>query len=118
MVTDSRSTSPELPTTPRPIARQIAPNAFIPVIYRPSNRTEWERFQPYPRKAKTTADAALRYAQRRIYFEQLRTNEARRRLAAISGSHWLGVVASMDLRPLTWHRKVNRDRTGYDGWGR
>jgi hypothetical protein len=87
------------------------------MIYRPHTRTEYDRVVPYPRKAKSTADAALRWAQRRIYFEQLRTNEARRRLAAISGSHWMGIVASMDLRPLTWHRPVNRDRTVFQGWG-
>jgi hypothetical protein len=45
-------------------------------------------------------------------------DEKHRRLAAISDPWWVEVVASMNLRPKLVHTPVNRDRTGFDGWGR
>jgi hypothetical protein len=48
---------------------------------------------------------------------RLRTNEARRRLAAISAPFWLRVVACMNLKPKAVHTPVNRERTAFGGWG-
>jgi hypothetical protein len=68
-------------------------------------------------KAKSTPEEALRYAERRLSFSKLRTNEARQRLVAVSHPSWLRVVADMGLQPMALHKPVNRDRTGYEGWG-
>lgn len=106
-----------LPTTPRAIASMVAVNCYVPVIYNPDRSPESARFERLPRKAKPSPDEALRYAQRVIYFRILRTNEARRRLAAISDTWWLEVVAGMYPRQLVVHRPVNRDRTEFQGWG-
>jgi hypothetical protein len=104
--------SPALPATPRVLAQSVG-SGFVPVIYHPGNRLE-----RLPRNAKTTPEAALRYAERRLYFSQLRTNEARRRLAAVSDPFWLRLVAGMNLKPKLFHTPVNRDRTAFQGWGR
>jgi len=97
-------------TGPVPVAHRVG-NAFIPAIYHPEHGAE-----RFPRKAKATPDEAIAYAQRVIWFRRIRTNEAKRRLAAISDPWWVEVVASMNLKPMGAHQPVNRDRTGFDGW--
>jgi hypothetical protein len=105
------TTSPSLPATPRVLAQSVG-TGFVPCVY------ENGQIKRLPRKAKPTPEAALRYAERRLYFSQLRTNEARRRLAAVSDPFWLRLVAGMSLQPKPVHTPVNRERTGFDGWGR
>lgn len=45
--------------------------------------------------------------------------ERRRRLEAISDPWWVEVVAEMNrhTKPKLFHTPVNRDRTGFQGWG-
>jgi hypothetical protein len=107
---DSLIASPTLPASPRVLAQSCG-TGFVPCIY------ENGRIKRLPRKAKSSPEAALRYAERRLYFAQLRTNEARRRLARISDPFWVRLVAGMNLQPMTVHRPVNRDRTAFQGWG-
>jgi hypothetical protein len=102
--------SPALPATPRVLAQAVG-SGYVPCVY------EDGRINRLPRKAKSTPAAALRYAERRLYFSQLRTNEARRRLAAISDPFWLRLVAGMNLQPKIVHTPVNRERTAFQGWG-
>jgi uncharacterized protein YjiS (DUF1127 family) len=107
---DEGLTAPlSLPATPRVLAQSVG-SGFVPCVY------EDGRIERLVRKAKATPEAALRYAERRLYFSQLRTNEARRRLAAISDPFWLRLLADMGLRQKAVHTSVNRDRTGFDGW--
>jgi hypothetical protein len=87
--TDSLSPSPALPASPRAIAQSVG-SGFMPVIYRPDGKTEAQRFERLPHKTKLTPEAALRHAERVIYFSQLRTNEAKRRFAATSDPWWVG----------------------------
>jgi hypothetical protein len=108
---DSCLTTPcALPATPRVLAQSVG-TGFVPCIYRDG------RVERLIRKAKTTPEAALHYAERRLYFSQLRTNEARRRLAAASDPFWLRLVAGMSLQPKPVHTPVNRERTAFQGWG-
>jgi hypothetical protein len=97
-------------TGPTPVACRVG-NGFVPVIYHPDRGPE-----RLPRKAKATPDEAIAYAARVIWYRQIRTNEARRRLAAISDPWWLEVVASLNLKPMAVHTPVNRDRTSFDAW--
>ncbi len=99
-----------IPTGPTPIACRVG-MGFVPVIYHPDRGLE-----RLPRKAKATPDEAIAYAARVIWYRKIRTNEARRRLAAISDPWWLEVVASLNLKPGGPHYPVNRDRTSFDAW--
>jgi hypothetical protein len=99
-------------TSPTPVAWRLREDVHVPAIFGGDGPP-----QIYWRKAKTTPEAALDYARRVFHFRQLRTNEAKRRLAAISDPFWLEIVAGMNLKPMTVHRPVNRERTGYQGWG-
>jgi hypothetical protein len=92
------------------VLAQSVGSGYVPCICEAGN------VQRLIRKAKSTPEAALRYAERRLYFSQLRTNEARRRLAAISDPFWLRLVSGMGLSPMVVHQPVNRDRTAFDGW--
>jgi hypothetical protein len=107
---DAITASPALPATPRVLAQSVG-SGFVPCIYLAG------RIERLPRKATSTPEAALRYAERRLCFSQLRTNEARRRLAAISDPFWLRLVADMNPKPMIAHRPVNRERTAFQGWG-
>jgi hypothetical protein len=60
---------------------------------------------------------AIEYGRRVIAFRRIRASEAKRRLAAISDPWWVETIAEMNLRPKLVHTPVNRDRTGFDGWG-
>jgi hypothetical protein len=105
--------SARLPSTgPIPVAER-AGRGFIPVLFHPTCGAE-----RYPRKAKLNADEAIAYARRVIAFRKIRTNEAKRRLAAISDPWWVEVVASMNVKPplANVQGRVNRDRTGFEGW--
>jgi len=95
---------------PMPVASRVG-NGFVPVIFHPDRGPE-----RLPRKAKATPDEAITYAARVIWYRQIRTNEARRRLAAISDPWWLEVVASLNLKPMAVHTPVNRDCTSFDAW--
>ena len=95
---------------PMPVACRVG-NGFVPVIFHPDRGPE-----RLPRKAKATPDEAIAYAARVIWYRKIRTNEARRRLAAISDPWWVEVVASLNLKPMTVHTPVNRDRTSFDAW--
>ena len=97
-------------TGPTPVASRVG-NAFVPVIFHPDHGPE-----RYPRKAKFNPDDAIAYAARVIWYRQIRTNEAKRRVAAVSDPWWLEVVASLNLKPMTVHTPVNRDRTSFDAW--
>src|SRR5258706_14371265 len=92
---------------PMPVACRVG-NAFVPVIYHRDRGPE-----RLPRKAKATPDEAIAYAARVIWYRQIRTNEARRRLAAISDPWWLEVGASPNLKPGGAHYPVKRDRTSF-----
>ena len=54
-----------------------------------------------------------------MWWRRIRTNKARRHLAALSDPWWLEVVAEMNVtaKPKLVHTPVNRERTGFDGWG-
>ncbi len=104
-----------IPTGPTPVACRVG-NGFVPVIYHPDRGPEYVRWERHPRKAKSNPDEALAYAARVIWYRQIRTNEARRRLAAISDRWWVEVVASLNLKPMAVHTPVNRDRTSFDAW--
>jgi hypothetical protein len=84
-------------------------DGWVPVIHGP----EIEIFR---RKVKPTAHQAIDYARRTIAYRRIRTNEAKRHLAAISDPWWVEAVASMNLQPMIAHRPCNRDRTAFDGW--
>jgi hypothetical protein len=103
-------TNVRIASGPIPATCQIG-RAFVPIII-----LEDGVFQRFPRKVKTTAVEAIEYARRVIAFRRIRTNEAKRRLAAISDPWWVEVVADMNLRPKIVHTPVNRDRTAFDGW--
>jgi uncharacterized protein YjiS (DUF1127 family) len=108
---DALTTSLPLPATPRVLAQSVG-SGYVPCIY------DAGQIKRLPRKAKTTPEAALRYAERRVYFAQLRTNEARRHLARISDPFWFRLVADIGAKQKLFHTPVNRERTGFDGWGR
>jgi hypothetical protein len=71
-----------LPTRPLPIAQPFF-GGWMPVIYDGSIKTEWLRWERFPRKSKATAGEALAYAARVIWWRQKRENEKRRRVEAI-----------------------------------
>ncbi len=104
-----------LPTTPRAIAQSVG-TGFMPVIYRSDGKTEAQRFERLPRKTKLTPEAALRHAELVIWYRQIRTNEAKRRLAAISNPWWVETVARLNLHPMGAHEPVNRDRDSFKAW--
>src|SRR5258707_5737093 len=95
---------------PMPVACRVG-SGFVPVIFHPDRGPE-----RHPRKAKANPDEAIAYAARVLRYRQIRTNETRRRLAAISDPWWVEVVASLNLKPMTVHTPVNRDRTSFDAW--
>jgi hypothetical protein len=99
-------------TLPRVLAQSCGA-WFVPCIFHSATGL-LERF---PRKARPDVKSALRYAERRVHFAALRTNEARRHLSAISDPWWVGVVAAMSVGTKIVHTPVNRDRTGFQGWG-
>jgi hypothetical protein len=101
---------PLILTGPTPVACRVG-NGFVPVIYHPDRGPD-----RHPRKAKATAQEAIAYAARVLWYRQIRTNEARRRLAAISDPWWVEVVASLNLKPMAVHTPVNPDRTSFDAW--
>ena len=59
-------------------------SGFVPFIHHPERPTPWLRVERFPRKAKATAGEALQYAQRVVWYRQMRAAEKRRRLEAIS----------------------------------
>ena len=71
-----------LPTRALPIAQPFF-GGWLPVIYDGSVKTEWLRFERFPRKTKATADEALAYAGRVIWYRQVRENEKRRHREAV-----------------------------------
>ena len=101
------------PAGPMPVAQRSG-NGFVPVIMHPDHAGP-ERF---PRKAKATLAEAIEYARCVLWWRQRRVAERRRKLAAISDPRWVEVVAEMNrhAKPLTVHRPVNRERTGFQGW--
>ena len=102
-------------TGPMPVACRVG-NAFVPAIFHPDRGPEYVRWDRYPRKAKSNPDEALAYAARVLWHRQMRAAEKRRRLEAISHPWWVEVVASLNLKPMTVHTPVNRDRTSFDAW--
>jgi hypothetical protein len=66
---------------PMPVACRVG-NGFVPVIYHPDRGPEYVRWARYPRKAKATAEEAITYAARVIWYRQMRAAEKRRRLEA------------------------------------
>ncbi len=103
------TTSLPLPQTPRVLAQSCG-TGFVPCIY------ENGHIKRLIRKAKSSPEAALRYAERRLHFSQLRTNEARRHLARISDPFWLRLVTEMGSPTKLVQTPVNRDRTAFQGW--
>jgi hypothetical protein len=102
------------PNAPTPTAWRIRDGAHAPAIFHIDRGPEL-----FPRKTKTTPEAALEYARRVMWWRKIRTDEAKRRLGAISDPWWVEVVAGMNqtARPMLVHRPVNRERTAYQGWG-
>jgi hypothetical protein len=98
-------------TSAIPSTYAVHPDGWVPVIHGPQTEV-------FSRKIKPTAAKAIDYARRTIAYRRLRTNEAKRRLAAISDPWWVEVVAEMSLKPKLVHTQVNRDRTAFQGWGR
>jgi hypothetical protein len=96
-------------TSAIPSTFAVHPAGWVPVIHGP----EVEVFR---RKVKPNAAAAIAYARRTIAYRRLRTNAAKRRLAAISDPWWVEVVAEMSLKPKLFHSPVNRERTAFQGW--
>jgi hypothetical protein len=70
-------------TGPTPVACRVG-NSFVPVIFHPDRGPEYLRWERHPRKAKPTANEALAYAARALWYRQMRAAEKRRRLEAIS----------------------------------
>ena len=103
------------PAYQQPFVIQVG-SGFVPVVYHPSRDTPYLRMERLPRKAKSNPDEALAYAARVIWYRQMRAAEKRRRLEAISHPWWVEVVASLNLKPMTVHTPVNRDRTSFDAW--
>src|SRR5258706_6367322 len=95
---------------PTPVACCVG-NGFVPVIFHPDRGPE-----RLPRKAKATPDEAIAYAARVIWYRQIRTNEARRRLAAISDPWWLEVVASLNLKPMAGYNPIKPELTSVHAW--
>ncbi len=91
-------------------------SGFVPFIHHPERPTPWLRVERFPRKAKATAGEALQYAQRVVWYRQMRAAEKRRRLEVTVHPWWVEVVASLNLKPMTVHTPVNRDRTSFDAW--
>jgi hypothetical protein len=66
----------------------------VPVVYHPSREA---RFEPFPRKARTSPAEALAYATRVIWHRQRRAAEKRRRIEALAHPRyatWAEYVAS------------------------
>jgi hypothetical protein len=79
-----------IPTGPIPVASRVG-RGYVRVVFHPNDGPE-----RFPRKARATLAEAIEYARRVIAFRRIRTNEAKRRLAAISDPFWVEVVASMN----------------------
>ena len=79
--TDSPTTTLPLPNRLMPLAQPLG-SGWMPVIYHPTRTVEYLRFARYPRKTKASADEALAYAARVIWYRTIRANEKRRRLEA------------------------------------
>jgi hypothetical protein len=92
VVTDSPISNLPLPTRPLPLAQPIG-TGWIPAIYHAERSTEYTRFERFQRKAKLTADEALRYAAHTIHFRQIRKADKRRKIEAISDPRWLAIAA-------------------------
>jgi hypothetical protein len=69
-------------STAKPIARVVG-TGYMPIVYYPERREEWMRAERFPRKVKATADEALEYATRTIWYRQMRELTSMRRLQAI-----------------------------------
>jgi hypothetical protein len=106
---DAIAMSPALPASPRVLAQSVG-SGFVPCIY------ENGHIKRLLRKAKSSPEAALRYAERRLYFGQLRTNEARRRLARISDPFWVRLTLELSTKQRLVHQPVNRDRDSFKPW--
>jgi hypothetical protein len=99
-------------TEPTPVAWQARPGIYVPAIFHPDQGPEmfWRRCKP-------TIMEAMEHARRVMWWRRIRTNEAKRHLAAVSDPWWVEVVASMNLKPKLFHTPVNRERCGWQGWG-
>jgi hypothetical protein len=82
-VIDSRIPELPLPTRPLPIAQPFG-GGWMPVIYDGTIATEWLRYERFPRKAKSSAAAALEYAGRTIWYRERRKADERRKVEALS----------------------------------
>jgi hypothetical protein len=70
-----------------PIAQPVG-TGWMPVIYHPGRKTEYLRFERFPRKAKLTGTEALRHAGRVLWYRERRENEKRRRREAVDHPHY------------------------------
>ena len=86
--------SPTLPASPRALAPSVGDgNWFMPVIYHPERKTEWIRFERFPRKVKATPEKARTYAERVMGWRELRKARTRRKLEILSSDFWNEFVA-------------------------
>ena len=89
---ESLTASPPLPARPLPVVCR-AGAGFVPAIYHPERATEYLRFERFPRKTKLTAEAALEYAAKALWYRRRKETEMRRRFEATVSPHWLGRAA-------------------------
>jgi hypothetical protein len=67
---------------------------WVPVIHHPERTAAaYTRFERFPRKTKLTADEALVYAARVLWYRERRAADKRRRLEAISHPRYEGRAA-------------------------
>jgi hypothetical protein len=69
-------------------------SGFVPFIHHPERPTPWLRVERFPRKAKATAGEALQYAQRVVWYRQMRAAEKRRRLEATVHPRYIAYLRS------------------------
>jgi len=91
-VDDIDNLSPALPTSPRPLAQKLG-TGFVPAIYHPERATEYLRFERFVRKTKISAQDALEYATRALWYRQTRAAAKLRKIEIISDPKYLGRAA-------------------------
>jgi len=91
--TETIAMSAARPARPYAMAQAIG-SGFMPVIFHPE-RTVY-RFECKRRKIKATPEAAIQYAERVLWWRQLRDNAKRRRREATADPWWRNAVHKLE----------------------
>jgi len=77
-----------------PLAQPIGSGWWCPTIYHPERTAEYLRFCRFRRKAKATAEEALRYAERALFYQERRKADKCRKLEALSHPRYVFLEAA------------------------